>query len=335
MRGARKTDPLPATFELMEARSADALPQGPEWQYEPKWDGFRCLVRKERNSVELVGKSGKSLSRYFPEVINTMTRWKSPQGLVLDGELVIEREGHLAFHALQMRLHPAESRIRKLAAEMPAKFIAFDLLAENARGSLAEEPFAKRRRALEKIAKTFPSGMELTPSTSKLTVAKKWLTGAVVDTDGIVAKQLDLDYRFGERAMIKVKRMRTADCVVGGFRYAQGKNVVGSLLLGLFDAKGLLHHVGYTSSIAQAERPEVTAKLKRLRAQSSFTGSAPGGPSRWADERSSEWEAIKPKLVVEVRYDHVTDNRFRHGTKFIRWRPDKAPRQCTLEQLAG
>jgi ATP-dependent DNA ligase len=319
----------------MEARSADSLPQGPEWQYEPKWDGFRCLVRKERTAVDLVGKSGKSLSRYFPEIIDAMMRWKAPEGLMIDGELVIEQEGHLAFNALQMRLHPADSRVRKLAAKIPAKFIAFDLLAENAKGSLAEQPFAKRRRALEKIARSFPPGIELTPCTNDLAVAKKWLTGAGIDTDGVVAKRLDLDYRFGERAMTKVKRMRTADCVVGGFRYAQGKDILGSLLLGLFDAKGLLHHVGYTSSIAQAERPEMTAKLKRLGAQSAFTGRAPGGPSRWANERYSEWEPIKPKLVVEVRYDHVTDNRFRHGTKFIRWRPDKAPKQCTLEQLAG
>jgi ATP-dependent DNA ligase len=326
LRGKR----LPAAFELMEARSADTLPQGPEWQYEPKWDGFRCLVRKERTSVELIGKSGKSLSRYFPEVVEAMMRWQAPRGLIIDGELVIERDGHLSFDALQMRLHPAESRIRKLAAEIPAKFIAFDLLAEEGKGALPEQPFAKRRRALREIAKSFPSEIELTPSTNRLAVAKKWLKGAGIDTDGVVAKRLDLDYRFGERAMIKVKRMRTADCVVGGFRYAQAKDFVGSLLLGLFDAKGLLHHVGYTSSIAHGDRPALTAKLKHLTAPSAFTGSAPGGPSRWADERSSEWQPVKAKLVVEVRYDHVTDNRFRHGTKFIRWRADKAPRQCTL-----
>jgi ATP-dependent DNA ligase len=323
------------TFELMEARPAHKLPVGAEWQYEPKWDGFRSLARKTPTGAELIGKSGKTLSRYFPEVVGAISAWKAPDGLVLDGELVIERDGRLSFDALQMRLHPAESRIRKLSAEMPAKFIAFDLLAASTKAWIAEKAFSKRRELLEKVAKEFPPSIELTPCTHDLALARKWLKGAGIDTDGVIAKRVDLGYRFGERAMFKVKRQRTADCVVGGYRYAQGKKYVGSLLLGLFDNNGLLHHVGYTSSIAQADRAILTTKLESLSGPSAFTGDAPGAPSRWSNDRSSNWEPIKPKLVAEVQFDHVTSNRFRHGTKFIRWRPDKAPRQCTFEQLTS
>jgi ATP-dependent DNA ligase len=335
MASRSKADQSPVGFELMEARAAEGLPSGFHWQYEPKWDGFRCLARKSSTGVELIGKSGKSLSRYFPEIVRALTAWKAPVGLVLDGELVIERDGKLSFDALQMRLHPAESRIRKLSHETPAKFIVFDLLAASTKEWMADRSFSERRQALEKLAKKLPAFIEITPFTREVRVAKKWLKGAGIDTDGVVAKRLDLDYRFGERAMLKVKRLRTADCVVGGFRYAQGKETVGSLLLGLYDDDGRLHYVGFTSSIAEADRAKLTSKLEALGGPSAFTGNAPGAPSRWSNERSSEWVGLKPKLVAEVRFDHVTGNRFRHGTKFIRWRPDKSPRQCTFEQLTN
>jgi len=318
----------------MEARTENTLPEEHgKWQYEPKWDGFRCLVFKAGDAVELIGKSGKPLGRYFPEVLS-FVRDSPFDRFVADGELVVETGGRLSFDALQMRLHPAESRIRKLAATIPARLVLFDLLVAPEGEVLTGAPFATRRRALEIFAKTAarPGKLIITPASQDVASAREWLTG-MSGTDGVVAKRLDLAYASGERAMVKVKRMRTADCVVGGFRYESRSREVGSLLLGLYDSEGRLNHVGFTSTIADSERSALTGKLEALRAPPGFTGRAPGGPSRWSTERSGEWEPVRPELVVEVRFDHVSEGRFRHGTKLLRWRPDKAPRACTMDQI--
>jgi len=327
---------LPLSTPPMEAHSAEALPSDEDaWIYEPKWDGFRCLAFKAGDAVDLRAKSGKPLGRYFPEVVALLRDVKVKE-FVIDGELVVEIDGRIAFDALQMRLHPAESRIRKLAAETPARLIVFDMLVAPDGSTLLDEPLAERRRALEAFMAraAVPKRLVLSPQTHDRSEAEAWL-GASGEgpTDGVVAKRRDGPYEPGERAMIKVKRVRTADCVVGGFRYQSNSRLVGSLLLGLYDAEGKLDHVGFTATISDAERPALTKKLEKLRAAPGFTGKAPGGPSRWSTERSGEWEPVRPELVVEVRFDQVTADRFRHGTKLVRWRPDKAPRQCTFEQI--
>jgi ATP-dependent DNA ligase len=240
----------------------------------------------------------------------------------------------LSFDALQLRLHPAESRIRKLSGETPAELMAFDLLEAGGK-SLSADPLRARRKALESfIARNPVPGLLLSPATTSRDTALGWLHRSGGALDGVIAKRLDLEYRSGERAMIKVKQQRTADCVVGGFRYAEKRKEVGSLLLGLYDDRGLLDHVGFTSAIPAKERPALTRDLEALIEPPGFTGSAPGGPSRWNTERSMAWKPLKPVLVVEVRYDQVTGRRFRHGTGFLRWRPDKDPKQCTFQQLA-
>ena len=317
----------------MEALLAAELPDGEGWQYEPKWDGFRCLARRDGDEVTLTSKSGKPLARYFPEVVEMLRRTREKE-FILDGELIISVGDALAFDALQMRLHPAESRIRKLSIATPAELMAFDLL-EVAGTSLLDQPLSARREALERFFKNNQvPGLLLSPMTTSCQAALDWLHRSGRALDGVIAKRRDLEYRPGERAMIKVKQQRTADCVVGGFRYAEKKKEVGSLLLGLYDDEGRLDHVGFTSAIPARERPALTDKLERLIEPPGFTGSAPGGPSRWNTERSMAWEPLNPVLVVEVRYDQVTGRRFRHGTGFLRWRPDKDPKQCTFEQLA-
>ena len=317
----------------MEALLAAELPEGEGWQFEPKWDGFRCLARRDRAEVRLRSKSGKPLARYFPEVVEMLHRVKAKRFL-LDGELIIPLGDALSFEALQMRLHPAESRVRKLAAETPAELMAFDLLESDGK-SLTDLSLFERRDRLEKfMAKNAVDGLLLSPMTCDRDTAVRWLERSGGALDGVIAKRADQEYRPGERAMIKVKQQRTTDCVVGGFRYADKKKVVGSLLLGLYDDDGTLHHVGFTSAIPAKERPALTKKLEKLIGTPGFTGNAPGGPSRWNTERSMAWEPLKPKLVVEVRYDQVTRRRFRHGTGFMRWRPDKDPKQCTFDQLA-
>jgi len=317
----------------MEALLAAELPEGKGWQFEPKWDGFRCLARRDGDEVTLTSKSGKPLARYFPEVADMLRGLKTKQFL-LDGELIIPVGDALSFEALQLRLHPAESRVRKLAKETPAELMAFDLLELDGR-SLTELPLSKRREKLEQFfARNEAPALQLSPMTCDRNVAIGWLERSGGALDGVIAKRADQDYRSGERAMIKVKQQRTADCVVGGFRYAEKKKVVGSLLLGLYDDQGLLNHVGFTSAIPSAERPALTSDLEALIEPPGFTGSAPGGPSRWNTARSMAWEPLKPVLVAEVRYDQVTGRRFRHGTGFVRWRPDKDPKQCTFEQLA-
>ena len=317
----------------MEALLAAELPEGKGWQFEPKWDGFRCLARRDGDEVTLTSKPGKPLARYFPEVAEMLRGLKTRQFL-LDGELIIPVGDALSFDALQLRLHPAESRVRKLAKETPAELMAFDLLELDGR-SLTELPLSKRREMLEQFfARNEAPALQLSPMTCDRNVAIGWLERSGGALDGVIAKRADQDYRSGERAMIKVKQQRTADCVVGGFRYAEKKKVVGSLLLGLYDDQGLLNHVGFTSAIPSAERPALTSDLEALIEPPGFTGSAPGGPSRWNTARSMAWEPLKPVLVAEVRYDQVTGRRFRHGTGFVRWRPDKDPKQCTFEQLA-
>jgi ATP-dependent DNA ligase len=315
----------------MEAKLVEALPEDEGWRFEPKWDGFRCLVFKHGDEVALISKSGKPLARYFPEVAAAIAALPVER-VVLDGELLIPVGASLSFEALQMRLHPAESRIRKLSVETPARLMLFDCLWFD--GELSGHPIAERRAALEAFyAKHRSATLRLSPVTEDRAVAQRWLDAAGGALDGVIAKRRDEAYQPGERAMRKVKRLRTADCVVGGFRYATKKREVGSLLLGLYDDAGLLHHVGFTSAIAAAHRPELTQRLEALIEAPGFTGDAPGGPSRWSTERSAEWQPLRPELVAEVRYDHVTGRRFRHGTGFLRWRPDKAPRQCAMEQL--
>lgn len=325
--------PRDAPLAPMEALLAAELPDGEGWQYEPKWDGFRCIARRDGEDVEMISRSGKPLGRYFPEVLETLGRVKEKR-FVLDGELIIPRDDRLEFEALQMRLHPAESRVRKLAKETPALLMLFDVL-EVGTKSFDEQPLSRRRQALERFYKVNAvDGLLMSPATTDRDVALDWLKRSGGALDGVVAKRLDQPYRFGERAMVKVKQLRRADCVVGGFRYAEKKHEVGSLLLGLYDEEGRLDHVGFTSGIMAKDRPALTKKLEALIEPPGFTGNAPGGPSRWNTQRTAQWEPLKPKLVVEVRYDQVTGRRFRHGTALLRWRPDKAPKQCTFEQLA-
>jgi ATP-dependent DNA ligase len=325
---------VPAETAPMEARLVDDLPDEPGWQFEPKWDGFRCLAFRAGEEVDLRAKSGKPLARYFPEVVELLRQLPQDQ-FVVDGELAIPVGDTLSFDALQMRLHPAESRIRKLSRETPALLILFDMLMTPAGESLLDAPLSARRAALEAFFAEAggPGGLRLSPYTRKVREARQWLAKAGGALDGVIAKRTDGPYVVGERAMLKVKRLRTADCVVGGFRYGTDSPLVGSLLLGLYDDDGKLNHVGFTSTIANAERAALTRRLEALIEPPGFTGNAPGGPSRWSTERSAEWQPLRPELVVEVRYDHVSDDRFRHGTKLMRWRPDKAPRQCTFEQM--
>lgn len=330
---------FPLGLEPMEARLVDDLPRGAGWQFEPKWDGFRCLAYRAGGDVEIKSSSGKSLSRFFPEVVGNL-RGLRHDAFVLDGEIVISAGGELAFDALQMRLHPAASRIERLARETPAEMVVFDCLLTKPGRPLLEQPFSARRKALEAFFARVgggdtSNGLRLTPFARDARMARAWLEGRQPALDGVVAKRLDLPYRPGERAMLKIKRVRTADCVVGGFRYQSSGPLVGSLLLGLYDADGLLHHVGFTSAIRDRERRALTHRLESLVEPPGFTGDAPGAPSRWSTARSAEWRPLRPVLVVEVRYDRITGRRFRHGTGFVRWRPDKAPRQCTFAQLGG
>ena len=323
-------------FPPMEALSVDQIPTGNEWQYEPKWDGFRCLVFREGDSVELQSKAGQPLTRYFPELVDAVRAVKADQ-FVLDGEIVVPANGAFSFDALLQRVHPAASRVRRLAGETPSLLIVFDLLAGPDGESLVNRPLQERRQAVEAFARKYLRGnarLRLSPATTRLADAKGWLKRVGATLDGIIAKRRDLEYRSGDRTgMQKIKNYRSADCVVGGFRYNEGKPVVGSLLLGLYDDGGLLHHVGFTSTIKREDKPALTKQLESLIAPPGFTGNAPGGPSRWSTKRSGEWQPLQPKLVVEVCYDHFTGERFRHGTKLMRWRPDKAPCQCTMEQV--
>ena len=330
------TLPLAVDYAAMEARLVAELPEGPTWQYEPKWDGFRCLAFKDGDDIALRSKSGQPLERYFPEVVTALAALPTRR-CVLDGELVVPEGKSLSFDELLMRIHPAESRIRKLSREHPALYIVFDLLVDDHGRSLVASTLAQRREALEAFAAKHFAGhftFRISPVTRSRGDVDAWFDALGSGLDGAIAKRVDLPYQSGERTgMQKYKRMRTADCVVGGFRYGSKTEVVGSLLLGLFDDAGLLHHVGFSSNIAAAQRKAVTAKLEKLVGGPGFTGQAPGGPSRWSTQRSGEWQPLKTELVVEVQYDHFSGGRFRHGTKFLRWRPDKQPKQCTMAQV--
>jgi ATP-dependent DNA ligase len=318
-------------YAPMEAKLVAGLPTGDGWQYEPKWDGFRCLAYRDGADVRLQSKSGKPLARYFPEVA-AFLRALNTTRFILDGELVISQDGILSFDALQARLHPAESRVRKLSVETPALFMAFDCLSDG--DDISQAPLEARRAALETlIAREASPSLLLSPRSRELPQAAQWLADTGGALDGVVAKRLDEPYRAGERAMIKVKRIRTADCVVAGFRNATGSTRIGSLLLGLYNDDGLLDHVGFTSAIKAEYQDALGARLAPHVGGAGFSGKAPGAPSRWSTERSTEWTPLAPALVVEVTFDQVTAGRFRHGTSILRWRPDKAPAQCTADQL--
>jgi ATP-dependent DNA ligase len=330
------TLPIKPPLPPMEARSIDQIPSADSWQYEPKWDGFRCLAFRDGDDIFLQSKAGQPLGRYFPDIVRALGGLKAKR-FVLDGELVVPIGGDLSFDELQLRLHPAASRVQRLAAQHPALFVVFDLLAGTDGKSFLNTLLRERRSRLEKFGQEFfpnEKQVRLSPATNDLRQAQKWFEKVGGNLDGIIAKRADAAYASGERtAMVKIKQIRTVDCVIGGFRYASGARLIGSLLLGLYDRDGLLHHVGFTSAFKASERRSLTKKFEALKKPPGFTGRAPGGASRWSTERSGEWEPVDPKMVVEVTYDHFTGGRFRHGTKIVRWRPDKASRQCTLDQV--
>jgi ATP-dependent DNA ligase len=328
--------PVPYEYAPMEAELARRLPPGEDWLYEPKWDGFRCLAFRDRDEVELRSKAGKPLARYFPDVVEAIREIPESR-FVLDGEIVIAVGGRLSFDDLLQRIHPAASRVKKLAAESPADLIVFDLLVDAKGKDLTGQPLRKRRAALDAFASSRLDGhprIHLSPSTDDIAVAGKWLEGSAGGLDGVMAKKADAPYASGERtAMVKVKRMRTADCVVGGFRWGKSGGTIGSLLLGLYGDDGKLHHVGFCSGLNAKRRSEAKDRVLPLQGGEGFSGRAPGGPSRWRKEGTGDWEALRPELVVEVDYDHFNQGRFRHGTRFARWRPDKDPKQCRLSQV--
>jgi ATP-dependent DNA ligase len=328
--------PIKPPYPPMEAKSVEEIPSGPGWLYEPKWDGFRCLAFRSGNQVLLQSKAGQPLGRYFPELVAALRDLPQPR-FVLDGEIVIFSGGHLSFDDLLLRIHPAELRIRKLSAESPATLMCFDLLVASDGKLLTNLPLAERRSHLVDFFRDVPKKAvaRLSPASTDRKQAEEWMRElAAIGLDGVVAKRLDEPYRSGERTgMVKIKRIRTADCVVGGFRYAEKGGGIGSLLLGLYNEQGLLDHVGFTSSFNAGQRKELKRIVEPQIGGAGFTGHAPGGPSRWGTKRSTEWQPLKPKLVCEVQYDHFSGGRFRHGTKFLRWRPEKKPSQCTFEQV--
>lgn len=324
-------------FSPADAKPVKEIPSGSGWLYEPKWDGFRCLAFRNGREVALQSKAGQPLGRYFPELIAALQELLARK-FVLDGEIIIRRNGGLDFDALLQRIHPAASRVRKLAQETPATYLVFDLLLNEKGPDLTDRPLSHRRMVLKEFARNFKGSNRvlLSPATTEFKQAQRWMEqGAATGLDGVIAKRLDCEYTSGQRTgMVKIKRIRTADCVVGGFRWAQKGGEVGSLLLGLFNQRGELDHVGFSSSFTKAERKKLKPILKPLMGDPGFTGKTPGGPSRWTrEDRSTEWFPLKHRLVCEVRYDHFSGGRFRHGTKFLRWRPDKKPEQCTMEQL--
>jgi ATP-dependent DNA ligase len=329
------TLPLRPPYPPMEATRVDKIPDGDGWQFEPKWDGFRAVVFRDGDDVAIQSKAGQPLARYFPELVDAFRTSKTRE-FVIDGEIVVPVGGRLSFDDLLQRIHPAQSRVRKLAAEKPAQYFAFDLLALKGK-SLVDQPIEKRRQRLEKFFESIPdeSLIRLSPATTDRKVARDWFRKySALGLDGVMAKRLGERYHSGDReGMVKVKHLKTADCVVGGFRYGEGSKMVGSLLLGLYDAEGRLVYIGHTSSFKKADRSTLTDKLKALRGKNPFEVRVPGGPSRWATERSGEWEPLRPRLVCEVEYDYFSQGRFRHGSKFLRWRPDKAPKQCSMGQV--
>ncbi|MBF6346745.1 ATP-dependent DNA ligase [Nocardia cyriacigeorgica] len=340
--------PVMPPVRPMLAKSAPAVPREPGLSYEPKWDGFRCIVFRDGAEIELGSRNDRPLTRYFPEVAELLKDALPPR-CVIDGEIVIVTEAGLDFDTLQLRLHPAASRVAKLAAETPASFVAFDLLALGD-DDLTGEPFRERRRLLETILDTELARVHLTPITSDPDVAEDWFTrfeGA--GFDGVMVKADDQRYQQDKRVMLKVKHERTADCVVAGFRWHKDGEGVGSLLLGLYDDEGNLHHVGVASSFTAARRKQLVGELEPWRenaldnhpwrnwadaaAQASAEGKMPGGMSRWSAGKDLSWEALRPELVAEVRYEHVQSGRFRHGGRLVRFRSDRTPESCTYAQL--
>jgi ATP-dependent DNA ligase len=332
----------------MLAKLTDELPSAGPWLYEPKWDGFRALVFRDHDSLVLQSRDERPLGRYFPELAAALERALA-RPCVLDGEIVIAGAHGLDFEALLLRIHPAASRVAKLAAESPASFVAWDLLALGDE-DLRATPQRQRRERLEAALAGSAPPLHLTPATTDRAVAADWFTrfeGAGLD--GVIAKPLDAPYEPGKRAMLKIKHARTADCVLAGFRWHKdGRDLrVGSLLLGLYDREGALHHVGVTSSFTAAKRVALVEELAPLR-QNALDGHPwrdwaeidpellqrmPGGTSRWNRGKDLSWEPLRPERVVEVKYDHLQGSRFRHATTFLRFRPDKQPRDCTYDQL--
>jgi ATP-dependent DNA ligase len=332
--GNRMTLPFEPPFAPMEAKRVDKVPTGDQWQFEPKWDGFRAVVFRDGDEVSVQSKAGQPLARYVPEIVEAALALKQKQ-FILDGELVVPVDGRLSFDDLLLRIHPAESRIRKLAAESPSHYYVFDILALKSR-NLTKLPIEERRTELESFFETVDHPLvHLSPATTDRKLALRWFNEfGSMGLDGVMAKRLGEPYHSGDReGMVKVKHLKEADCVVGGFRYGEGTKVVGSLLLGLYDEEGRLVYIGHTSSIRKNEREELTKTLERLKGENPFQVRVPGGPSRWATEKSSEWEPLRPELVCNVEYDYFSQGRFRHGSKFLRWRPDKKPEQCTMEQV--
>jgi ATP-dependent DNA ligase len=318
----------------MLARSAEQIPAGPGWRYEPKWDGFRALVFRDGDHVHLGSRKGQALERFFPEILDPL-RAALPETAVADGEIIVATPRGLDFDALQMRLHPAASRITRLAGETPATVILFDLLAEGS-DDLRGRPLVTRRELLLG-AVTANARVALTPQTADLDEATDWFTryeGAGLD--GLIAKPEDSTYRSGERGWTKVKHLRTVDCVVGGYRLETTTDVVGSLLLGLYDDAGVLHHVGHTSSFSAREKRDLLTLVQPLEGGDSFGyGRTPGAPSRWTRDKAADWTPLRPSLVCEVSFDHLQGNRFRHAARFLRWREDREPASCTYGQLTA
>lgn len=328
--------PIGPPYPPAEAKLVEEIPHGDGWLYEPKWDGFRCLAFRRDKKVLLQSKAGQPLHRYFPELVDALAGLPQSR-FVLDGEIVIYVRKQISFDDLLMRIHPAASRIRKLSLETPATYLCFDLLVDTEGLALNTRPLSERRQALEQFFSSMPNNgsVRLSPASSDRHQAEEWIQErGKLGLDGIVAKRLDEPYHSGERiGMVKIKRIRTADTVVGGFRYAEKGGGIGSLLLGLYDEDGLLDQVGFSSSFNSEQRQELKKIVEPLIGGPGFTGRAPGGPSRWSTKRSTEWQPLKAELVAEVRYDHFSGGRFRHGTKFLRWRPEKKPHDCTFEQL--
>ena len=327
----------------MLAKLADRIPKKGDFLIEPKWDGFRAIVFRGESDVFIQSRDEKPLDRYFPELHEACLELL-PEGCILDGEIIIRTEHGLDFDALQLRLHPAQSRVEKLAEETPASFVAFDVLAADGRDHLSDAQEVRRRR-LEELLQDAPPPIHLTPVTQDRATGERWFErfeGAGLD--GVIVKPLDRPYEPGKRSMIKVKHVRTADCVVGGFRwYKNSTNAVGSLLLGLFDEDGVLQHVGVASSFKMDERKELAKELEPLRDPSSKghpwlgetdeAARTPGGQSRWSAGKDLSWEPLRLERVCEVKYDHLQGDRFRHATKFLRWRPDKQLQECRYDQL--
>ena len=317
--------PLAEPLKPQLARSAMELPTGVGWCYEPKWDGFRTIAFRDGDDVRLQSRNGKPMNRYFPEVVEQV-RALPAERLVLDGEIVVVVDGVQEFDLLGQRIHPAASRVERLARETPAGYVVFDLLAEGDE-ALLELPYRERRERLAAAVEGGEGPVDLTPATADREAAGVWLTGV---SEGVIAKESEAPYLPGERTgMLKIKRVRTADCVVRAFRLGKAEGTVGSLILGLYDQEGNLREVGHVSGFKKSEKRELLERLEPYRTYERGSGE----PSRWKSDEELVWEGLRPELVVEVAFDHITGHRIRHGARFLRWRDDKDPRECRIEQL--